>query len=35
MEWESVLATTVHNLDKDACLLEGREAASWSLGIVE
>ena len=34
-ENQTVLATAVHNLDKDARLLEGAEAASWSLAIVE
>jgi hypothetical protein len=34
-ENQTVLATAVHNLDKDAHLLEGAEAASWSLAIVE
>ena len=34
-ENQTVLATAVHSLDKDARPLEGAEAASWSLAIVE
>ena len=34
-ENQTVLATAVHNPDKDTGPLEGAEAGSWSLGIVE
>ena len=34
-ENQTVLATAIHSLDRDASLLEGAVAGSWSLGIVE
>ena len=34
-ENQTVLATGMHTLDRDAGLLEGAVAGSWSLGIVE
>ena len=37
-EWnenQTVLATAIHSLHRDASLLEGAVAGSWSLGIVE
>ena len=37
-EWnenQTVLATGIHTLDRNAGLLEGTAAGSWSLGIVE
>jgi len=34
-ENQTVLAATIHTLDRDADLLEGTAAGSWGLGIVE
>ena len=34
-ETQTVLATAIHNPDRDAGSLEGTVAGSWSLGIVE
>ena len=34
-ENQTVLATVIHTRDRDADPLEGAEAGSWSLGIVE
>ena len=34
-ENQTVLATGIHTLDRNAGLLEGTAAGSWSLGIVE
>ena len=34
-ENQTVLATAIHTLDRDAGPLEGAAAGSWSLGIVE
>ena len=34
-ENQTVLAAAIHTLDRDAGPLEGTEAGSWSLGVVE
>ena len=34
-ENQTVLAAAIHSPDRDASLLEGAAAGSWSLGIVE
>ena len=34
-ENQTVLTAAVHTLDRDECPLEGAEAGSWNLGIVE
>ena len=34
-ENQTVLVTAIHTLDRDSGPLEGTEAGSWSLGIVE
>ena len=34
-ETQTVLATAMHTPDRDASLLEGMVAGSWSLGIME